>query len=143
MSTNLSAARTAYMTEVKKVTAFGSRVWSGSVPDGETLHDAYGQPAVYAIVNFGRPIPFGNKTLDEAEWEGPHVWPTWVEVYGPDDEAVQAAADALDAVLLGFRPDSTSSGLVGAGAYSYPVQTTELYPQRAGLNRYYTCKVGL
>lgn len=143
MSIDLSSARTAYKTEVKKITAFGNRVWGGSVPEGETMHDAYGRPALYAIINFGRPIPIGGKTVDESEWEGPHVWPTWVEVYGPDDDAVQAAVDSLDAQLLGFRPNSTSSGLVGAGAYSYPVQSSETYPQRAGLNRYYTCNVGL
>ena len=144
MSLDLTNARNAYINRVKQIEEL-ALVERNSLPEGVTPpRDAMNRISPYAIIHFGRPQGFSAGTLADGERDTPHIWPTWVELYGPQGYDIDALCDKLDALLEGWSPDGdNSTEMRAAGSYSYGITTSDTVPARDGINRYYTCLVNM
>lgn len=144
MSLDLSIERAAVKSRLATITELSGN-FSTALPAGFTpTLDAYGRMSPYVVRRYGRPVPLGDRTLDDDEDQYPHTWPVGISLYAIDGDAADLLADKIDAKIRGWAPsENNSTQFRGGPSYSYPRSSSDNIPARIEVLMFYTCIVNM
>lgn len=133
------AERTAIMAELKQLA--GGRVEQGLPDDLQVQRFAEnGLIKPYINVQFGRPIPTtGDRGAGVGERKQPYLMAFTVECYADTADTAGRLAAAVTNLLIDFVPNEpNSTGIKGAGGYSYTKPIQQNKPTRFSEDCFFT-----
>ena len=109
--------------------------------------DALGRIAPYVVLSMGTPVlQAGGRTLNSTDHKHPHLVPFSTYIYGDihDYDSFAQVVDAVTDKLLDFRPSGQDAqGVTGGWGYSYPIATSDTWPSRIEMPRFFTVIVNM